>query len=457
MLLPFLTLVDFNTVRTNFKKPTDLSRIKTKSGDFAILIPIFNDTKYLTNLNFLKQFREKIVLCTTNRETPQFIKELENLRKKYGFRITYSNIDSEVKNPWAIFNRNLIAHDAVLRQNIEHLRENYVIFIDGDTYINGDPALLSGAMKELDLDLASVRVLPSRRKTLIEHLQGVEYDIAMSARLLYPWLTSGAGMIAKKSVMKSIMKNHSLFFNGGDIEIGKLADIMGYKVGHLPMNFYTDIPSTFRAWIKQRKSWMCGAFRHSVINMHHNIRHPFHFIYFTFIMYFLVPAKILDMSKHIELLPVIIGIYVLLTFLANWKLRSRWMFLFPFYALFQVGVMIWFGIWYYLKTVYRTRNFGLIRVKKNPIKNPVLPNFLRLARNTLVIIFITTAITLGLSQTAQQAAFDQTYEPVELADKLVEKSNMENTGFSNLFAIFKQQADKFKSSLFPSKIIEISN
>jgi hypothetical protein len=65
----------------------------------------------------------------------------------------------------------------------------------------------------------------------------------MRSRLIYPWLTSGAGMVGKRDVLVSIMNNHSLFFNGGDIEIGKLDDMMGYKVGYIPMVFYTDVPA----------------------------------------------------------------------------------------------------------------------------------------------------------------------------------------------------------------------
>ncbi len=93
-----------------------------------------------------------------------------------------------------------------------------MIFLDGDTIIEGSAEALCGAMLEYGHDIASVKVLPSRRKTVIEQLQGVEYDIAMRARLLYPWLTSGAGMVARREVMMEIMISHSLFFNGGDIE-----------------------------------------------------------------------------------------------------------------------------------------------------------------------------------------------------------------------------------------------
>lgn len=92
MIFPWLTIFDFGTARSNFIKPLDLEKVEKKSTDFAILLPIFNDTKYLTNLDFIKQFGRKVVLCTTNHETEEFRNSLNELRKKYGFRITISNL-----------------------------------------------------------------------------------------------------------------------------------------------------------------------------------------------------------------------------------------------------------------------------------------------------------------------------------------------------------------------------
>ncbi|MCS7092065.1 MAG: hypothetical protein NZM26_01790 [Patescibacteria group bacterium] len=363
MIFPWLALFDFATVRANFIKPIDIKSIKARSNDFAILVPVYNDIKYIKNIDFLKKYAEKVVLCTTNKETEEFYEKLNKLSKEHGFRISISDVTQEGKNPFSIFNKVLLAHDLVLKESLKSLDEKYVIFIDGDTFVNEDLAILCGAMEENDFDIASVKVIPSRRSNLIEHLQGVEYDIAMQARLIYPWLTSGAGMVAKRLVMEEVMKNHSLFFNGGDIEIGKIADIMGFKVGHIPMIFYTEIPETFGKWVKQRFSWMSGAFRHSIINIHHNLNHPFHFIYFSFIIYFLYPIKVYELIKYWYLFPLLVLLYIVITFLANWKVRNKYMILFPFYAFFQVMVIIWFGIWRYFNNLYKTKNVGLIRIR----------------------------------------------------------------------------------------------
>lgn len=412
-MIPWLTLFDFGMVRANFKKPLDIDSIKERCNDFAILVPIFNDIKYLSNINFLKKYKSKVILCTTSNETEEFYQALKEIAKKNGFRISYIEVKSGKKNPQAVCQKKLLAREKVLKGTVSRIKEKYVIFIDGDTIVDGELEVLCGAMEEKNFDIASVKVLPSRRENLIEHLQGVEYDISMRARLVYPWLTSGAGTVAKRTVVKEIMKNHSLFFNGGDIEIGKLANLMGYKVGHIPMVFYTDIPDTFIKWVKQRISWMCGCFRHSIINIHQNLNCPFHFIYYSFIIYFLYPFKVIEMFKNFYIFPLIIGLYILITYLANWKVRSKYMLIFPFYALFQVLVILWLGIYRYLTTVYKTRNIGLIRVKsgnKSFNKNRLLSNIYNYSLSFMGVILI----LLGTNGLVQKAVFSKQYESIEI-------------------------------------------
>ncbi|HLE48509.1 MAG TPA: glycosyltransferase family 2 protein [Patescibacteria group bacterium] len=420
MLFPLLTVFDFSTVRANFIRPINLKKIQARSNDFALLVPIFNDTKYLTNVEFLRLYSDRVVLCTTTNETPEFMNDLQNLSNRFGFRIYRCDVGIGKKNPWAIYNKTLLAHDAVLKSTIGQLNEKYVIFIDGDTFVDGSLSLLCGAMDENNFDLASVKVLPSKRNTVMEHLQGVEYDIAMQARLIYPWLTSGAGMVAKRSVMISIMRNHSLFFNGGDVEIGRLADMMGYNIGHIPMPFYTDVPSTFTGWVKQRFSWMCGMFRHSIINIDHNLRHPFHFIYYTFIIYFLIPFKLFELLTKPHLIPLIMAVYFLITFIANWKVKSRWMLLFPFYALFQIIIIIWFGIYRYLTTVIKSRNVGKIRMQYNPNSVSALDysHLTKSLKNYATISLAVFVICATNVSFFQRIVFGKDYEVIELAQAI---------------------------------------
>jgi hypothetical protein len=98
MLLPWLSLFDLRTTFINFVE-TKKTSIKRRSDDFVILIPIFNDTKYLSNVSFLKEYPGKVILCTTNLETKEFYKDLYGIANKYGFEVIKCDFGDGVKNP----------------------------------------------------------------------------------------------------------------------------------------------------------------------------------------------------------------------------------------------------------------------------------------------------------------------------------------------------------------------
>jgi hypothetical protein len=282
-----ISLIDFVVlVRARLRGHHAINEYTKADLDYTILIPIFGNISYLRNVEFLRQYAKHVVLCTTTKESPEFNQAIAKIAQENGFRIFRSDvvIASSIQrpNPWRLFTHTLhgagelekkvndenagerfsreIARDEIIRDSFTAVDTEYCIFLDGDTVAKDKLFKLVHLMRELDFDLASVRVLASKQDTIMEKLQAVEYDLAMDARKIYPWLTSGACMVAKTDVIKDIMRHHSLFFSGGDIEIGKLAGILKYKIGHIRFEFYTDVPSTFKAWFKQRMAWFGGAF-----------------------------------------------------------------------------------------------------------------------------------------------------------------------------------------------------
>lgn len=361
MLFPWLTLFDFKGALSNFIKDKKVD-LRQRCDDFAILVPIFNDIRHLKNIEFLSRYKEKVALCTTNVESQEFYHALYQVSGKHGFKIIKTNFKKDVKNPWKIYQKTLLAHDYVLGEAIKILNAQYIVFLDADTTSQTDLSCLAGIMEKENIDLASVRVIPSRRKTSMEHLQYIEYYSAMKSRKIYPWLTSGASMIGKRESLKKIMSKHSLFFNGGDIEIGKLAYLMGMKVEHIPITFYTDVPERFSYLIKQRSSWFCGAFRHSVINAHTNLFNPLYSLYFTMIIFLMLPFKWHELFFHWYTLPFLFLFYTGFTIASNWKIRNKYMLLFPIYSFIQVLLFPLLGIYRYTMTVIKTRNPGFMRI-----------------------------------------------------------------------------------------------
>ncbi len=167
----------------------------------------------------------------------------------------------------------------------------------------------------------------SRRQSLIEKLQAVEYDMSMLGRHNRAWMTSGACMIARTSALRGILASHSFWFPGEDLETGVIAKHFRLSVRHLDMRFYTDAPPTFRTWFRQRRMWWAGSFRMAFVNADQTIRFPLTFVYTVCVVWLLWVAKWNELGdpRHLAaILPFILVVYTGVCFLSNWPVRSRW-------------------------------------------------------------------------------------------------------------------------------------
>lgn len=351
--------------------------------DFVILVPIFNHMRYFKNAEYLSQYADKVVICTTRHESKQFYKDLDAICERYGFQQHRSDLNLHpqavfTRNPWKIFHH-LLDHseykkvvaeegrEALIIENTVRLSAPYSIFLDGDTVCTKDLREVIGDFKAGEYDLASVRILPSRSDTLAEHIQQVEYRLSMDARKVYPWLTSGACMVARTDVLQHALQNHSHFFQGGDIEIGKLTRMLGYNVGHLQTEFRTDVPSSTRAWFRQRVAWSSGDFRHAIVNgTTYSWRHPAFFLYFTVVVYGMLPLRIWTAVTHPIVIPAVIVVYWLLLLAFRWEYRGWQLLVLPFFGLLNALVITPLGIFVYFQTVWRQRNAGFIRLRAEP-------------------------------------------------------------------------------------------
>ncbi len=406
LIILLISLVDFVVIiRSRIKKQHIVETTSLSDDDFTILVPIFGDLSYLRNVSFLKEYASHVILCTTTKESFQFNKEIENIVKENGFKLFRSDVvlssKTQEPNPWDLFSKTLhdnshtntelnkeTARDEIIRDSFSIINTEYCIFLDGDTIAHEKINKLIHAVKEKKFEIASVRVLASKTETLIEKLQAVEYELAMDARRIYPWLTSGACMVAKTEVIKDIMRHHSLFFSGGDIEIGKLARMLKYRVGHMHFNFYTDVPPTFRTWFKQRMDWFGGGFRHAVVNIHqYTWKHPLFYFYTTFLVYLLTPLRWYGVIKYPLILPIVICLYWILICTFHWEKRKWFYILFPFYALTQVMIIVPLGVYTYFKMAIRGQNIGVIRLRPDvntEVRIRVMENRLVVNMNFLI-------------------------------------------------------------------------
>ena len=103
--------------------------------------------------------------------------------------------------------------------------------------------------------------------------------------------------------------------------------------------------------------WWSGSFRMAFVNADQTIRYPITFAYTACAVWLLLVGKWNELSHPataFQVIPFLILIYTALSVLSNWEVRTRWMILVPYYALFQALVVPIFGALHYLVLWRRT-------------------------------------------------------------------------------------------------------
>jgi hypothetical protein len=316
------------------------------SDDYTFVVPLFGHPRYFRNGKYLSRFRDRTVLAV-NLDTPE-MERFADQAEAAGWRVHRARIAGRVSCP------------TLVRAALESVDTTYVIRIDGDTFSVVDPGRAVAAAARGNADLCSVRVLVSRRERLIERMQAVEYEMSMLGRRNRPWMTSGAAMIARTASLKHILDHHSGWFPGEDLETGVIANHFVMRVRHVDFVFLTEAPDTFRSWFRQRRMWWSGSFRMAFVNADQTVRYPITFAYTACAVWILLLGKwseLMHPRTAFQVVPLLILIYTALSVLSNWEVRSRWMILVPYYALFQALVVPAFGAVHYLMLWRGTRSW----------------------------------------------------------------------------------------------------
>jgi cellulose synthase/poly-beta-1,6-N-acetylglucosamine synthase-like glycosyltransferase len=350
----------FGGLRARHKKALELSGRSV--DDFEVLVPIYGSLKYLENVDFLADYGRRVVLCTTSSESPEFECGLEILCRRYGFRVFRASVARPIRGAKRATSGTV--RDQLVRDAHSMLAATWVVCIDADTVTDRPLGELVGAMAERGLDLASVRLVPSNSETLLARLQQHEYYRAMLLRRIMPWLVSGACHAARREAHARIMAQHSLFFQGNDVEVGLLGSAFGYQIGHIPVDVPTTVPSHFKPWIRQRLAWSGGEVRLFLANPQIAFRHPAFWGYGAIVAILLFPARWLALISPGWPLVGALAAYALMTLLLHRGHIDRYLLLLPFYAAFSSLILTPLGLLYYVKMALADRNLGLIRINR---------------------------------------------------------------------------------------------
>jgi hypothetical protein len=397
--LAIVALIDYlPRVFMTSRKVVEPNVRKGRIPRYFIMPTVYGDISYLQNITFLKRYADKIVICTSAYETPEFYRALRQACRTYGFRYIKADLPTvqgvPIKNAYTIYKGALA--------NLNKLgarKDTPCILIDADTYSNDNVHSLVRTFIAEELDIASLRCEVSKPKTSIEILQDFEYTMAMDNRRIDPWLTSGACNIGRAGVLQNIFSYHSHFFAGGDIEIGKLAQVMGYKLRHIRFTFYTAAPSNFRDWFNQRIIWFAGGIRHHVINIaSYGWHHFFILFYNSLLIYFLFPLRWIELINFPLTLFALIGLSWLYTAVLMFG-KKQWRptyLLLPFYAFIQSMIILPAGFVRYIKLAWRQKSFGLLHYHITGISTStrVLNGTLNISSAAL-IVYVAIAFTIA--------------------------------------------------------------
>ena len=340
---------------------------QVRTADFRILVPIWGDVRYLTNVAALARYGSRVTLCTTGDEAPMFYADLDKIAGEHGFRVF-------TDRPLYPRHRRVQLHkaratggtirDRLVCNALPGVAEPYVIPLDADTVPSAPLEVLAGELHRRNLDVASVSIVPSNpRESILTRLQVLEYRIAMQIKYIAPWMLSGACHVARTDVLEDVMGRHSLFFQGNDVEAGLIAAARGYRVGHIPFEVLSDVPARFKPWLRQRLAWAGGQFRLFIVNFRLARQHPFMWIYGAGVAYLALALRWESFAHSTWRVPAAaVGYLALVLYLYLHRGPGKaWALAMPIYTLSVSFILTPIGIVWYVKMALEGGNWGIIR------------------------------------------------------------------------------------------------
>jgi cellulose synthase/poly-beta-1,6-N-acetylglucosamine synthase-like glycosyltransferase len=366
IIIPFL-LIAIEAV-TSIRNTSHRYLFSNKNHeDYQILVPIWGNIRFLENVEYLSKYGSKVMLCTSGNESKEFYMNLDSLIQKYNFQLFKDRTNFKVGEKVESNHRATSGpiRDTIIKNALNTVKKSFVVTLDADSITTTNISYLVGELKQRELDIASIRIVPNNSNvSALTKLQTFEYYVAMNWRFLCPWLISGACHAAKTDVLKNIMNRHSLFFQGNDVEIGLLAQVLDYKVGHIPFIILTSVPDNFKSWFRQRLAWGGGEFRLFIINFKFIFKHPLLWFYGAILTICMFPLRWIALSSLSSNIYIIVGLYVGLIFYLHWEKRNCWLVLMPIYMLFNSLIITPLGIIWYLYMAHENKNYGIINSKK---------------------------------------------------------------------------------------------
>lgn len=256
-------------VRTDRRVPAVAAR--PAGTDYTVVVPLPGDPADLDRLGRLHDEGARVLLVTTGTQSPDFYRRLWAVAGEHGFRVHVAGPErrsatDDPAGPRSV--RTALLHDAHTV-----LTSEYVVCVDPGTVLDRPPGEVVAALVAAGLDLGTVAtgVAPVG---LLARVQRLEDALAAHRRRRLPWLVPGGVHVARRTLHADLLRRHTGFGPGDDLETAVLAGARGHRVGHLDVRATQPGAATARAWWAQRVMWAAGVFRVAVVNLPVGVRRP---------------------------------------------------------------------------------------------------------------------------------------------------------------------------------------
>ena len=348
-LAGLLLAYDFQNVLSWWKGRV-VDPVDEPTDDFTVVVPVYGHPRYFAERAHLEPYKPNVLVALEI--TPPAMAAFADELEAEGWRVARFHLDEP--DPATL-----------LRLSLAQVSTTLALRLDADTRPSAGLELAVAAVLASGADLCSVKCEVENTTNLVTKMQHLEYRMAMLGRHIRPWLTSGACFIGRTVALERLYAQHSLWTPGEDIETGVVAKALRMKVRHCDYIVSTDAPDTWRSLYKQRRLWWAGNFRHWSVNVDKNLVHrPVMTLYACAGIWCSVYWKWWGMV-NLRALPFTLFalwvFYVFWMFVANFKVRSRFMLLMPFYSLAQGLFMPALGAWTYVRIARRRGCLGRYR------------------------------------------------------------------------------------------------
>ncbi|MEZ5250289.1 MAG: hypothetical protein R2713_14090 [Ilumatobacteraceae bacterium] len=102
--------------------------------NFTVIVPIYGHIKYLTNVDYLRQYGERVLITTTTAETDEFNAAIEEVCDREGFRLFRGHVPGRVV-PGSGGKKSTggVIREIIVRGTLDVVEHPYVVCIDADT------------------------------------------------------------------------------------------------------------------------------------------------------------------------------------------------------------------------------------------------------------------------------------------------------------------------------------